>query len=60
MQPPSDPGRKVLQNPLLSAAATGYPFENFTENAVLMPVSPTTPAILQDGKIYAYYKTFEE
>ena len=45
----SDTGRKV-KNPLLSAAGQGFPFENFAENALLMPVTPATPAVLSDGE----------
>ncbi|CAK9800709.1 Phospholipase DDHD2 [Anthophora plagiata] len=37
-----------VKNPLLSAAGEGFPFENFTENALLMPVTSTTPAVLRD------------
>ncbi|XP_032672390.1 SEC23-interacting protein-like isoform X2 [Odontomachus brunneus] len=39
--------RKV-KNPLLSAAGPGFPLENYTENALLMPVTPATPAVLRD------------
>ncbi|XP_014485037.1 PREDICTED: uncharacterized protein LOC106749771 isoform X2 [Dinoponera quadriceps] len=39
--------RKV-KNPLLSAAGAGFPFENYTENALLVPVTPATPAVLRD------------
>lgn len=45
----SDTVRKV-KNPLLSAAGQGNPFDNFGENILLMPVTPTTPAVLSDGK----------
>lgn len=41
--------RKV-KNPLLSAAGEGFPFENYTENAFLVPVTPATPAVLRDGE----------
>ncbi|XP_033209663.1 SEC23-interacting protein isoform X2 [Belonocnema kinseyi] len=46
----SDTVRKVQnpKNPLLSAAGQGFPFENFAENALLMPVTPATPAVLSD------------
>ncbi|XP_033194388.2 uncharacterized protein LOC117159022 isoform X2 [Bombus vancouverensis nearcticus] len=44
----SSKSRKV-KNPLLSAAGEGFPFENYTENAFLMPVTPATPAVLRDG-----------
>ncbi|XP_011155044.1 SEC23-interacting protein isoform X2 [Harpegnathos saltator] len=39
--------RKV-KNPLLSAAGPGFPIENYTENALLVPVTPATPAVLRD------------
>ena len=45
----SDTVRKV-KNPLLTAAGQGFPFENFAENVMLMPVTPATPAVLSDGK----------
>lgn len=45
----SGKSRKV-KNPLLSAAGEGFPFENYTENAFLMPVTPATPAVLRDGE----------
>ncbi|XP_043520205.1 SEC23-interacting protein-like isoform X2 [Frieseomelitta varia] len=38
----SGASRKV-KNPLLSAAGEGFPFENYTENAFLVPVTPATP-----------------
>jgi len=41
--------RKV-KNPLLTAAGPGFPFDNYTENALLMPVTPATPAVLRDGE----------
>ncbi|XP_017877107.1 SEC23-interacting protein-like isoform X2 [Ceratina calcarata] len=44
----SGPSRKV-RNPLLSAAGEGFPFENYTENTFLVPVTPATPAVLHDG-----------
>lgn len=46
----SDTIRKV-KNPLLSAAGQGNPFDNFGENALLMPVTPTTPAVLSDDLV---------
>ena len=49
----SDQTRKV-RNPLLSAAGSGLPFENFGENTLLMPVTPTTPAVLQEGTIFNF------
>lgn len=45
----SDQSRKV-KNPLLTAAGQGFPFEGYSANALLMPITPATPAILQDGK----------
>ncbi|XP_012539390.1 uncharacterized protein LOC105838396 isoform X2 [Monomorium pharaonis] len=39
--------RKV-KNPLLSAAGPGFPFDNYTENTLLVPVTPATPAVLRD------------
>lgn len=39
--------RKV-KNPLLSAAGPGFPFENYAENTLLVPVTPATPAVLRD------------
>lgn len=45
----SETPRKV-KNPLLNAAGIGFPFDNFTENNILMPVTPATPAILPDGE----------
>ncbi|XP_051176595.1 SEC23-interacting protein-like isoform X2 [Leptopilina boulardi] len=46
----SDTIRKV-KNPLLSAAGQGNPFDNFGENTLLMPVTPTTPAVLSDDLV---------
>lgn len=37
------------KNPLLSAA--GFPYENYAENALLVPVTPATPAVLRDGEL---------
>lgn len=45
----SGASRKV-KNPLLSAAGEGFPFENYTENAFLVPVTPATPVVLHDGE----------
>ncbi|XP_020283226.1 SEC23-interacting protein-like isoform X2 [Pseudomyrmex gracilis] len=39
--------RKV-KNSLLSAAGPGFPFDSYTENTLLMPVTPATPAVLRD------------
>ncbi|XP_012139228.2 uncharacterized protein LOC100879519 isoform X2 [Megachile rotundata] len=39
---------RKMKNPLLSAAGEGFPFENYAENALLMPVTPATPAVLHD------------
>ncbi|CAL7945667.1 unnamed protein product [Xylocopa violacea] len=44
----SGASRKV-KNPLLSAAGEGFPFENYAENALLVPITPATPAVLRDG-----------
>ncbi|XP_076752003.1 SEC23-interacting protein isoform X2 [Xylocopa sonorina] len=43
----SGASRKV-KNPLLSAAGEGFPFENYAENALLVPITPATPAVLRD------------
>ncbi|KZC15152.1 SEC23-interacting protein [Dufourea novaeangliae] len=43
----SGASRKV-KNPLLSAAGEGFPFENYVENTLLVPVTPATPAVLRD------------
>ncbi|XP_015173900.1 PREDICTED: uncharacterized protein LOC107065090 isoform X2 [Polistes dominula] len=43
----SSTSRKV-RNPLLSAAGMGSPFEYYPENALLVPVTPATPAVLRD------------
>ncbi|XP_046815702.1 uncharacterized protein LOC124422824 isoform X1 [Vespa crabro] len=43
----SGTSRKV-KNPLLSAAGMGSPFEYYSENALLVPVTPATPAVLRD------------
>ncbi|KAF7409892.1 hypothetical protein HZH68_004273 [Vespula germanica] len=43
----SGTSRKV-KNPLLSAAGMGSPFEYYPENALLVPVTPATPAVLRD------------
>ncbi|XP_011878707.1 PREDICTED: SEC23-interacting protein-like isoform X2 [Vollenhovia emeryi] len=39
--------RKV-KNPLLSGAGPGFPFDNYAENTLLVPVTPATPAVLRD------------
>ncbi|XP_031837403.1 uncharacterized protein LOC116429085 isoform X2 [Nomia melanderi] len=39
---------RQVKNPLLSAAGEGFPFENYAENALLVPVTPATPAVLRD------------
>ncbi|KAK9304382.1 hypothetical protein QLX08_004179 [Tetragonisca angustula] len=46
----SGASRKV-KNPLLSAAGEGFPFENYTENAFLVPVTPATHAVFSDGPV---------
>ncbi|XP_078047652.1 uncharacterized protein LOC144475532 isoform X2 [Augochlora pura] len=38
---------RQVKNSLLSAAG-GFSLENYAENALLVPVTPTTPAVLQD------------
>lgn len=43
----SDTSRTV-RNPLLSAAGSGFPFENFSDRARLMPVSENSPAVLSE------------
>ncbi|XP_012268843.2 SEC23-interacting protein-like isoform X1 [Athalia rosae] len=49
-----DTSRKV-KNPLLSAAGVGFPFEDFSGNVVLMPVTPATSSVLQDeGEIASF------
>lgn len=45
----SSASRKV-KNPLLSAAGEGFPFEDYAENALLVPVTPAAPAVLRDGE----------
>lgn len=45
----SGASRKV-KNPLLSAAGEGFPFENYTENAFLVPVTSVKPAVFSDGE----------
>lgn len=42
--------RNKLRNPLLSVAQTD--FDSFQAPALFVPVTPATPAVLQDGKIY--------
>lgn len=39
-----------VKNPLLSAAGEGFPFENYAENTILVPVTPAVPAVLPDGE----------
>lgn len=39
---------RKAKNPLLSAAGMGSPFEYYPENALLVPVTPATPAVLRD------------
>ncbi|KAJ8684380.1 hypothetical protein QAD02_020172 [Eretmocerus hayati] len=46
-QLPGPPKAKLISNPLLSAAQTDFPF-SVPESALLMPVTPATPAVLQD------------
>lgn len=42
---------RKMKNPLLSAAGQGFPYEDYTENALLVPVTPATPAVLRDGEL---------
>jgi len=46
----SGTSRNKMRNPLLSAAGPGFPFETYAENALLVPVTPATPAVLRDGE----------
>lgn len=40
----SDNSRKLYkQNPLLTAAGQGFPFDDFNSNTLLMPVTPAAP-----------------
>ncbi|XP_049864608.1 phospholipase DDHD2 isoform X1 [Schistocerca gregaria] len=39
---------KVVNNPLLFAAGSGFPFENFSENPLLVPVSQADPVLPDD------------
>lgn len=42
---------KNTKNPLLTGASTSFPFENFTNSALLVPVaSQNEPNLLPDGK----------
>ncbi|XP_076245833.1 uncharacterized protein LOC143186201 isoform X2 [Calliopsis andreniformis] len=41
-------GSRKVKNPLLSVAGEGFPFENYAENALLVPVTPAAPAVLRD------------
>ncbi|XP_066595634.1 SEC23-interacting protein isoform X2 [Prorops nasuta] len=43
----SNPQRNI-KNPLLSGAGAGFLFDNYAESTFLVPVTPTTPAVLQD------------
>ncbi|KYQ48313.1 hypothetical protein ALC60_12641 [Trachymyrmex zeteki] len=40
----NDMSRK-MKNPLLSAAGPDFPFDNYAENTLLVPVTPATPAV---------------
>lgn len=48
----SGASRKTIKNPLLSVAGSGFAFENYAENPLLVPVTPATPAVLRDGKFH--------
>lgn len=43
---------KSVKNPLLTAAGVGFPIENFTSNALLLPVSQNVSNILPTGKFH--------
>ena len=45
----SDTSRTV-KNPLFSAAGSGFPFENFSGSALLMPVSQNVSSVLSEGE----------
>jgi hypothetical protein len=45
----SDTSRAV-KNPLLSAAGSGFPFENFSGSALLMPVSQSGSSVVSEGE----------
>lgn len=42
--------RKV-KNPLLSAAGPGFPFDNYTENTLLVPVNPASAMLRDDAEL---------
>lgn len=41
---------RAARNPLLSAAGSAFPFENFSAQARLMPVSVNSSSVLSEGK----------
>jgi hypothetical protein len=41
---------RTATNPLLSAAGSGFPFENFSDRARLMPVSEHRSSALSEGE----------
>lgn len=41
---------RAVRNPLLSAAGSGFPFENFSAQARLMPVSVNSSSVLSEGE----------
>ncbi|XP_012281532.1 SEC23-interacting protein [Orussus abietinus] len=45
----SDASRRD-KNPLLTAAGQDFPFSNLSENSLLVPVTPATPAVLRDDE----------
>jgi hypothetical protein len=45
----SDTSRSV-KNPLLSAAGSGFPFEEFSGSALLMPVSQNISSVVTEGE----------
>jgi hypothetical protein len=65
----SDTSRTV-RNPLLSSAGSGFPFENFSGRARLMPVSENSSSVLSEGEqflcndnlsrhLWTYFKVFD-
>lgn len=45
---------RTTRNPLLSAAGSGFPFENFSGRARLMPVSENSSLVLSEGEQFLY------